>query len=76
MLVESSVQDRIIYQYHSDDDDDHEDHEVPRRTIGRVINVDFKGATIKWSGFPEAQRSSFLSLDLLTPPISTAFFKD
>ena len=76
MLVESNCGGdyRIIHDI--DDDEDHEDHEVSRRTIGRVINVDFMGATIRWNAYSEAQRSSFLSLDLLTPPISTAFFKD
>ena len=47
MLVQSNCDGdyRIIHDI--DDDEDHEDHEVSRRTIGRVINVDFRGPTVK-----------------------------
>ena len=66
------------YDVHDEDDEYvyEKQHNIHNGTIGRVISVDLKGPTIKWTGTSKAHRAAFYNLDLLTPPIVTSFFKD
>ena len=49
---------------------------ISEGTIGRVIKMEFKGASVKWAGFSKDHWSPFISLELLTPPIAGSLFKD
>ena len=68
----------VLYKRSYDEDEEYvyENRDVPNGTIGRVISVDLKGATVKWARTPKALRVAFDNLELLTPPINNSFFKD